>query len=110
MGYKINDTLKIKLKLFVFFLIFVFAIILLILPADFFDKGQSICISVLLLNKQCYACGLTRATQHFIHFDFKRANEFNSLVFIVVPLLVYLITYEFIKLVLYNFHKKLFSL
>lgn len=62
-------------------------IILLILPADFFDKGQSICISVLLFDKNCYGCGMTRAIQHLIHFDFTQAWNFNKLAFLVFPLL-----------------------
>jgi hypothetical protein len=62
-------------------------LVLLLLPATFFDKGDSICLSKLLLGLECYACGLTRATMHFIHFDFQKAWEFNKLSFIVVPML-----------------------
>ena len=62
-------------------------IALLILPANFFDEGQSICLSVLLLDKSCYACGMTRAMQHLIHLDFSTAWEFNKLAFVVFPLL-----------------------
>ncbi len=61
--------------------------VLMALPATFFDKGESICISKLLLNMECYACGLTRGVMHFIHFDFKEAWHFNKLTFIVVPML-----------------------
>jgi len=57
---------------------------LLILPASFFDEGQSICISVLLLDKQCYACGMTRAVQRLIHFDIDAAANYNKLVFILL--------------------------
>lgn len=91
--------LKVKLKITVFFLLFLAGIVLLILPADFFDTGQSICISVLLLNKQCYACGLTRAIQHLIHLDFKSAYAYNWLSFLVLPLIIYLLTTDFVKLI-----------
>jgi hypothetical protein len=64
-------------------------VILLVLPADFFDQGQSICLSILLLNQECYACGLTRALMHLIHFEFAEAYYFNILAFIVFPLLAY---------------------
>jgi hypothetical protein len=64
-------------------------VILLVLPADFFDQGQSICLSVLLLHQECYACGLTRAIMHLIHFEFSDAYYFNPLGFIVFPLLAY---------------------
>ena len=67
--------------------ILIIPIILLIIPANFFDDGQSICLSILLFDKSCYACGMTRAMQHLIHLDFSTAWEFNKLVFAVFPLL-----------------------
>ena len=57
------------------------------MPSNFFDKGESICLSKLLAGYTCYACGMTRATMHFIHFEFEYAWEFNKLSFIVVPML-----------------------
>lgn len=60
---------------------------LLLLPANTFDKGQSICISQLLAGKECFACGLTRGIMHLIHFDFEEAFAYNILSFIVLPLL-----------------------
>jgi|GEM_PF-690478 len=62
-------------------------LVLILLPADFFDRGESICLSKLLAGTECYACGLTRATMHFVHFEFQKAWEFNRLSFIVVPML-----------------------
>ncbi len=62
-------------------------LVLLILPADFFDHGQSVCLSLLLFDTKCYGCGMTRAIQHLIHLDFGAANSFNKLSFIVFPLL-----------------------
>ncbi|MEI6409052.1 MAG: DUF2752 domain-containing protein [Bacteroidota bacterium] len=64
-------------------------VILLILPADFFDKGQSLCLSVLLFKQECYACGLTRSIMHLIHFEFEDALYFNMLGLLVFPLLAY---------------------
>jgi hypothetical protein len=82
---------------FVIGIISIIGLTLLILPATFFDEGQSICISVLLLDKQCYACGMTRAVQHLIHFDFNAAANYNKLVFIVVPLGIYTVISEIYK-------------
>ncbi len=79
-------------------------ITLLILPADFFDSGSSICLSVVLFDKQCYACGLTRAVQHFIHGEFATAYMYNKLVVIVLPLIIGLIGYE-----LYKMYKKIYK-
>jgi len=61
-------------------------IVLFLLPASYFDEGQSVCISVLLLNKECVGCGLTRACMHLIHFDFTEAVYHNPLVLLVFPL------------------------
>ncbi|WP_350028972.1 DUF2752 domain-containing protein [Flavobacterium terrisoli] len=61
--------------------------ILILLPADYFDTGNSICLSKVLAGYECYACGLTRGIMHFIHFEFQKAWEFNKLSFIIVPLL-----------------------
>jgi hypothetical protein len=71
-------------------LILAIPIVLLILPSDFFDSGQSICLSVLLFKMECYACGMTRACMHLIHFEFVDAYFYNPLAFIVVPLLTLL--------------------
>ena len=63
-------------------------IVLIVLPADFFDKGDSICLSVFLFDSECYACGMTRAIQHLIHFDFSVAYAYNKLSIFVLPLLI----------------------
>jgi hypothetical protein len=61
--------------------------VLILLPSDFFDNGESVCLSKMLAGMECYACGLTRATMHFVHFEFLKAWGFNKLSFIVVPML-----------------------
>jgi len=70
--------------------LFLVPVVLLCLPADFFDYGESICISNVFFDTQCYACGLTRALQHLIHLDFLIAYEFNKLIVIIFPLLVFI--------------------
>lgn len=77
---------------------FALTVILICLPKNFFDSGQSICISVLLLKKECYGCGMTRAIQHLIHLDFKSAYHYNRLSFIVLPLSIYMGISEIYKL------------
>lgn len=62
--------------------------VLIALPASHFDHGQSLCLSVLLLDVQCYACGMTRAIQHMIHLEFETAYSYNKLSFIVLPVAV----------------------
>ncbi|MBI3510779.1 MAG: DUF2752 domain-containing protein [Bacteroidetes bacterium] len=63
---------------------------LLILPADFFDHGEVLCPSVYFFNRTCFGCGSTRAVMHMLHFDFRKAWEFNKLSVVVVPFLTYM--------------------
>jgi hypothetical protein len=72
------------LRLLVYIII---PIALLILPVNFFDHGESICLSKTLLNVECYACGMTRAVMHLIHFDWEDAYFFNPLSFLAFPIL-----------------------
>jgi len=72
-------------------------VVLLILPATFFDNGKSICLSQLLFDKPCYACGITRGIMHLIHFDFEGAFDYNMLSFIVFPLLAVIWVQWFLK-------------
>ena len=63
-------------------------VVLLLLPADFFDSGKSVCLSKIFFDVQCYACGLTRGIMHLIHLEFEEAFAYNMLSFIVLPLLM----------------------
>jgi hypothetical protein len=64
-------------------------IVLLFLPSNFFDTGKALCPSKRFLNIECLGCGLSRSVQHFIHFEFKKAWEFNKLIIFVFPFLLY---------------------
>lgn len=66
-------------------------IILLVLPADFFDgDGFVVCPSRLLFDVECLGCGMTRAGMHLIHFDVESALFYNSLSVVVVPIFAFL--------------------
>jgi len=65
-------------------------LVLLLLPATFFDQRQSLCVSVLLAGTECYGCGMTRAIMRLIHLDFTGAAEFNKLAFVSFPVLSFL--------------------
>jgi hypothetical protein len=78
---------------------------LLYQPADYFDRGESLCPSQRFLHVSCPGCGLTRAVQHLLHFDFLGAWSFNKLVVIIFPICVMVYIHVFGKLV----GKKYFS-
>ena len=71
---------------------------LLYLPVDHFDEGQSMCMSVILFGKECYACGMTRGIHHLLHADFTGAWGYNKLSFIVMPLAIYMIASSLYKM------------
>jgi hypothetical protein len=60
------------------------------MPSDYFDSGETVCLSVRLFNMECYGCGLTRSIMHLIHFEFSDAYYFNPLGFIVFPIIAIL--------------------
>jgi hypothetical protein len=63
---------------------------LLLLPTDFFDQGRAVCLSRVLFDRECPGCGMTRACQHALHFDFASAWHYNPRWVIVLPLLAFL--------------------
>jgi hypothetical protein len=73
--------------------------VLIFLPANYFDSGQSICLSVRLFNLECLGCGITRGIMHLLHFDVKAAWAYNKLSFVIFPILVLFWIYLFGKLI-----------
>ena len=74
-------------KIILLIILFLGPSILFFLPSDYFDQGQSVCLSVVLFDLECYGCGMTRALMHLVHFEFYKAYEYNKLVILVFPLL-----------------------
>ena len=73
-------------------------IVLILLPADYFDEGRATCLSVMVLGKECFACGMTRAAMHLIHLEWDMALYFNAASFIIFPLLAFGYAWYFIQL------------
>jgi hypothetical protein len=72
-------------------------IVLLLLPSDYFDSGETVCLSVRLFDMECWGCGLTRAIMHLIHLEFVEAYYFNPLSFIVFPFISIFVLIRMIK-------------
>lgn len=81
------------------FVLAIFPIVLLCLPADFFDSGRDICLLTILSGYHCWGCGLTRACMHLIHLDLGIALTYNKMSFVVLPILCGLVFQEFFKAV-----------
>ncbi|MFZ4474864.1 MAG: DUF2752 domain-containing protein [Saprospiraceae bacterium] len=62
-------------------------VIVLILPADYFDYGPTICPSKRFFDIECFGCGMTRAVMHLVHLDFDSAIYFNKASLLLAPVL-----------------------
>ena len=99
----INKLIPTMRTLYRVLIVFV-PLVLIILPAYFFDHGPTIYISKLLTEAECSGCGITRATQHAIHLEFSNAWNYNKLFVIVTPLLIWLYITEVIES--YRYYKR----
>jgi Protein of unknown function (DUF2752) len=78
----------------------IFPLVLLLLPADFFDRGPDVCVFTLLSGYHCWGCGITRGCMHLIHLQWQKAYDYNKLTFIVLPILCGLVVADFRKSIL----------
>jgi Protein of unknown function (DUF2752) len=62
-------------------------VVLFFIPLDWI-KGQNSYKNI--LGNECIGCGMTRAVLSVIHFQFENAYNYNKLVIVVFPLLVYI--------------------
>jgi hypothetical protein len=60
---------------------------LVLMPADYFDGGDTLCLYKNLIDFKCPGCGLTRGLMHLIHLDFESAWSFSPLAFVAAPVL-----------------------
>ena len=64
-------------------------IVLYTIPEESIYNGKSICIFTNIFGVECWGCGITRAIFSVLYFRFTEAWEYNRLVTIVFPLLVF---------------------
>ena len=69
------------------------------IPVKFIEDGESICVYKRLFNVECWGCGTTRAFFNIIHFNFKKAYEFNRLSPITFSLCVFIYIKSFIRII-----------
>ncbi len=63
-------------------------VVLMLMPAGFFDEGVALCPSRLFFDAECPSCGMTRAAMHLLHFDLDSALYYNRGIVVVFPLLL----------------------
>ena len=70
--------------------ILVIPAILFFIPVEWLEKQPSLCLFKCITGRECYGCGMTRAVLSTLHFRFIDAFDYNKLVIIVLPLLIYI--------------------
>ena len=86
-----------KNKLLINYLVVLIPFVVLLVPIKFVLNQNSVCIFKNFFGYECYGCGMTRAVFYASRFRFQEAIQFNKLVVIVYPLLVYLWIKNLIK-------------
>ena len=81
-----KETLSRCVKLLLLILL---PIVLYAIPAENVFNGKSICIFTNVFGVECWGCGITRAIFSALYFRFAEAWEYNRLVVIVLPLLMF---------------------
>ena len=83
---------NIKLMLFKIGIVTVIVLItIVVLPyvlQNLIDDSITLCLFKKLTGHECWGCGMTRAVNSIMRLDFKEAYEYNTMVFIVFPMLV----------------------
>ena len=59
------------------------------IPAECVFNGKSICVFTNVFGVECWGCGITRAIFSVLYLRFAEAWEYNRLVIMVMPLLVF---------------------
>ena len=80
--------INIRTKLLVFLYI-LFPIVLFMVPLDWLHKQPTICIVKNIFGVNCFGCGITKAVVSGVQLNFTKAFEYNKMVIIVLPMLMY---------------------
>jgi|GEM_PF-1921660 len=73
-------------------------LVVLLLPAAFFDNGPALCLSKIIAGQKCYACGMTRACMRLSHGQIAEAGQFNKLSYVVFPIVSLIYTAQLIMI------------
>ena len=71
--------------------------LLSVVSIEALDGKQTICLFKNIFGHECYGCGITKAVLSVIQFDFVKAFNYNKLIVVVLPLIIYFWGKEIIK-------------
>ena len=77
--------------------LFILPLLLSFISLNNLEGKRSLCLFKNLFGFECYGCGITKAIIACIQLDFIRAFEYNKLIVIVMPLIIYLWIKEILK-------------
>jgi hypothetical protein len=80
-------------------LYFIIPLVLFFIPLDWLNKQHTICLVKNIFGVNCFGCGITRAVISGIQLDFDKSFEYNKMVIIVLPLLIYVWCSKLINLI-----------
>ena len=86
-------------------LLIVGPLILIMLPSSYFDKGETMCLSIKIFDQPCFGCGITRSIMKVIHLKFEEAWRLNKIAFIITPIGILF----WIRLIFKIFDKDIFN-
>ena len=78
-------------------MLFLLPFIISVLSLNELEGKHSICLFKNLFGIECYGCGITKAVIASVQLDFVRAFNYNKLIVVVMPLVVYLWVKEIVK-------------
>lgn len=64
-------------------------VVLYMIPLDWLNKQHTICLVKNIFGVNCFGCGITRAVISGLQLDLIKAIEYNKMVVIVLPMLIY---------------------
>jgi hypothetical protein len=92
-----KENLKTALQISKICILFLLPFLLFMVSLDDLENKHSICLVKNLFRVECYGCGITKAVIACIQLDFVRAFNYNKLIVVVMPLIVYLSIKEVVK-------------
>lgn len=94
-----NKLEVIRIFRFIRILLYIILILFLyIVDIDFIEE-RSLCVIYNLFNIKCVTCGMTRALFNLSRGNFIKAINYNYLIIIILPILLYLIIEDSFKII-----------
>lgn len=98
MVHHYNNLKLLKILRYIRLSLYIIFIILLYTTDVEFIEGRSLCIIYNLFHIKCVTCGMTRALFNLSRGNFIKAINYNYLIIIILPVVLYLIIEDLYKI------------